>query len=85
MLQIMSKSSVPPFDDSFSDGVRMLYGATERTSSNQRGAFLQFLNDYGTHYVTEMLFGAQVSYTQKYRAHTTQSVGRKTLEECTTK
>ena len=78
-------SSVPPFHDSFSDGIRMLYDATNNTSSYQRIAFLRFLNDYGTHFLTEIWFGAQVSYTQKYSANTAQSVGRKTLEECTTK
>ena len=77
--------SLPPFQDSFSYGVVLLYEATNKTSLAQRYTLLMFLNDYGTHFVTQMFYGAKVSETQKYSEYTTQQVGREALEECTTK
>ena len=65
--------------------VRILEEATEMSSRKHRETFLDFLKDYGTHYVTEMVFGSKVSHTQKYSDYTTQRVGKETLEECTTK
>ena len=74
------------FSDSFSWAVEKLYTvATEGSASDQRKVFLKFLDDFGTHYVKDAVFGAKVSYTQKYSEETTKRVGKETLAECATK
>merc|ERR1712004_3171 len=76
----------PPFDDLFATSVGVLYTAATRMDHiTQRDVFLSFLNTYGTHYFTEMLFGAKIAVTQKYSASVTEKVGRETLTKCTTK
>jgi len=75
----------PPFHELFSRAIQILDDATGKTQRHQRDSFLRFLNEFGTHYVTETEFGAKVSHTQKYSAYTTEKIGRETLQECATK
>jgi len=87
ILYIMKVDQVfqPPFEDAFSGAIRMLFAAIDTTPAVQRNTFLRFLTNYGTHFFTEIKFGAKVALTQKYSNYTTQRVGRKTLDECTKK
>ena len=85
MFQMLSTMIPPPFDETFIMSVQVLDMYTQMTPRQQRDIFLRFLNDYGTHFVTDMVLGAKVLRTQKYSKHTTQSIGRATLEECTKK
>ena len=82
MFQLVAESVTPPFTVEFSHAVSRLYDATEMTPGVQRERFSIFLRDYGTHYVTEMLFGAKVYHTQKYSALASQTVDRDTLKTC---
>ena len=84
MFQLLSTMDMPPFHASFSEAVRTLDAATQMTPTDQREAFGEFLRNYGTHYLTETVFGAKVSHTQKYSERTTQRVSKETLQECAT-
>jgi len=73
----------PPFAENFNLAIGFLYKATKKSAATQRNGFLIFLNTYGTHFFTEVVYGAKVSLTQRFSEHTIKEVGQETARKCT--
>jgi len=81
----LSMSRVPLYSQGFKDAVKMLNDATKKDVNVQKSVFRMFVFDYGTHFFTNMVFGAKVGQVMQYSEEATSMLNDEALAGCSNK
>jgi len=78
----LSTYMLPKFTDPFTIALGELHDASKLSSTEQGSAFKKFVQNFGTHYMTDVQLGATFSQMSSYSQNIRKEMDHQTLEDC---
>jgi len=75
--------SMPKFTDGFRNALIALNEVNEKTPTEKTNAFKKFTNEYGTHYMNEVKFGAKLTYSRLLTKKSREDFRQENVDKCT--